>query len=873
MALIEVKRLYLEKKFQEGIMELERIMNGENDNISLIFYKILFLYRNKGFHEGFKYCKQILELEEKNHLIMTNEQKKWIKEKKIILRQRFTTFVPEQLRFRIDNKVECTPLKFSWLHEVGVCMSSQIFKQHLPALNFLDIKGAIFIANPDQPAPTIFQGTEIQNMVVYKKDKDTPLTNVQLDTINDFIENIIERGNQVVVYDVDDSIDVTFVGYSFFVRQGPSGITEKSIKSYYSPYAFVQLIKNKFNALRQDLPSSYLTAIDDYIKYSQKKYTDFIASKRNYNTFPTVKVIPQEELLTGEQDPINMVITEKLDGWQCNFYNDLVFAKYNPARQGDYEPIRKLYEKIKGNYEKYNIPKTYIIFGEAMLKVKQIAYSALDSIYYVFDVFDTINKYWLSWDDVVDVATKLGLKTVPVVFKGRITPYELLSNLTNFMDKPSVYSTVSCPCPKEGVILRHMEEKKTYNIYYRTEIYKVISHDFESKHFYNIVDCPIDQHIIENNKEDSYDITDYPKFLMVVGSRCSGKTSFVTNLAKSNKRWKVFDFQGYSTEQEHLFKTAVIDPNASIITDFNIFTDKGREEYLNKVGAFYKSVLVYFDFPQEECMARAKMIGKSKEYLDSFSIYEKSFQKPLPAEKFQHKYVVRNVLEANRLLEKWGAKKLEFNEIELIPESSDDESTDNSISNESYEVKPPKINHLFDLRDIYLSSKSSIPEDEQLIDPNEQIDFISKDVTVEEFTDGKYFWIAKNDHDKIVCSDDEQLRIWINNHGKFNDLDSKYVLWGIWVDDVRPIWHNFFVIGFRDKETNTFCSRQETYRMAREMELCTLPKMDHGRYTHFPEYCRLKGNSSLFNDKSKVKKILVFRDKEFSGSMAQINFE
>lgn len=861
MDIAEVKRLYLEKKFGEGIMEIERVMNGENKNIPLIFFKILFLYRVNGFHEGYKYCKQILYLAEKNLIILNNDQKKWVNEMKITLRQKFVSNDPVQLRFRINDKIECTPLKFSWLHEVGVCMSSLIFKEHIPALKFLDVGGVVFIANPDQKSPTIFQGTGIQSMVVYKKDKDTPITNVQLDTVNDFIENIIETGNQVVIYDQEDSIDVTFVGHTFFVRHSVSGITRKSIKSYYSPFSFLSMIKQKFNFRRQELPIEYEIAVNDYIKHSECRYKKYTDIKKNYDTFPIIKSIQQESLLTGSQDPIDMIITEKLDGWQCNFFNDMIFAKHVLARQRVYDPIKKLYEKIKCNYEKHNIPKTHIIFGEAMLRVKNITYSRLDSIYYVFDIFDTEKNLWLSWKEIVDIATKLGLKTVPVVFKGLATPCELLTKLSKFMDLPSVFSTSSSPCQKEGVVLRHTESRKATNLNYRDGINKIISHDFKST-IYNILDCPIEQ-IIMNDEQDLYEVVDYPKFMMVIGSRCSGKTSFVTNLAKSNKRWKVFDFQGYNTEKERLFKDAVSDPNTSIITDFNIFTEKGRDDYLNKVGFHHKSVLVYFDFPKEECLKRAKMLGKSIDYFNSFAIYNRSFQHPLPTEKFQHKYAVKNLYEVNRLLDKWGAKKLEFKELELISESSDDES---------FEITLPKIDHLFDLKDMKLSSKSSVPEDEKLLNPHEQIDFISKDVTIEEFTDGKYFWIARNENGEMNCSDDKKLKTWINIHGKLKELESKYVLWGIWVDDVSPVWPNFFVIGFRDKETYTFCSRQNTYRMAKEMELCTLPKIDHGRFTHFPDYCRLKEKSSMINNKSKVKKILVFQDKETTGSVVQVNF-
>jgi hypothetical protein len=104
-----------------------------------------------------------------------------------------------------------------------------------------------------------------------------------------------------------------------------------------------------------------------------------------------------------------LVLTEKLDGQNNCFRKDGIFARSHASVSvlpWD-KPMRERWELIRhdlGDYE---------IFGENMYGVHSIAYSKLDSYFYVFAV--RVKDIWLSWDEVEEVAELFGFPVVPKI--------------------------------------------------------------------------------------------------------------------------------------------------------------------------------------------------------------------------------------------------------------------------------------------------------------------------------------------------------------------------------------------------------------------------------------------------------------------------
>ena len=108
-----------------------------------------------------------------------------------------------------------------------------------------------------------------------------------------------------------------------------------------------------------------------------------------------------------------VVVTEKLDGECTTMYRD-----YLHARALDYAPhpsrdrVRALHGAIA-----HDIPEGWRVCGENVYAVHSIAYDALPAHFLVFSIWNARNEC-LPWDETVLWATLLGLKTVPVLYRG-----------------------------------------------------------------------------------------------------------------------------------------------------------------------------------------------------------------------------------------------------------------------------------------------------------------------------------------------------------------------------------------------------------------------------------------------------------------------
>ena len=102
-----------------------------------------------------------------------------------------------------------------------------------------------------------------------------------------------------------------------------------------------------------------------------------------------------------------LILTEKLDGQNNCFNKHGVFARSHaaPTQHPWDKPLRDRWELIKNDLNDLEI------FGENMYGIHSIAYTELESYFYVFAVRE--GDTWLSWEEVTFYAGLLDFPTVP----------------------------------------------------------------------------------------------------------------------------------------------------------------------------------------------------------------------------------------------------------------------------------------------------------------------------------------------------------------------------------------------------------------------------------------------------------------------------
>lgn len=103
----------------------------------------------------------------------------------------------------------------------------------------------------------------------------------------------------------------------------------------------------------------------------------------------------------------DLVVTEKLDGQNNCFSQHGLFARSHaaPTQHAWDKPLIQRWQLIKNDLQDLEI------FGENMYGIHSIAYSQLESYFYVFAVRQ--NGVWLSWEEVKFYAQLFDFPTVP----------------------------------------------------------------------------------------------------------------------------------------------------------------------------------------------------------------------------------------------------------------------------------------------------------------------------------------------------------------------------------------------------------------------------------------------------------------------------
>ncbi len=108
-----------------------------------------------------------------------------------------------------------------------------------------------------------------------------------------------------------------------------------------------------------------------------------------------------------------VIISEKLDGENCNFYNNYYHARSIDSQHHQSRNwIKNFHSQIS-----HNIPKGWRICGENLYAKHSIFYNNLKSYFYMFSIWNDKNEC-LNWEETIEWSYLLGVEFCPILYDG-----------------------------------------------------------------------------------------------------------------------------------------------------------------------------------------------------------------------------------------------------------------------------------------------------------------------------------------------------------------------------------------------------------------------------------------------------------------------
>lgn len=107
------------------------------------------------------------------------------------------------------------------------------------------------------------------------------------------------------------------------------------------------------------------------------------------------------------------VVTEKMDGGNLTMMRDDFYARSLDSKSQPWDsPAKALWASLR-----HDIPEGWRVSGESLYARRSVAYDALDAFFLVFGMWDEDGAL-LDWDTTAEMTELLGLRTVPVLYRG-----------------------------------------------------------------------------------------------------------------------------------------------------------------------------------------------------------------------------------------------------------------------------------------------------------------------------------------------------------------------------------------------------------------------------------------------------------------------
>ena len=167
---------------------------------------------------------------------------------------------------------------------------------------------------------------------------------------------------------------------------------------------------------------------------------------------PFSQGIQSDDIILSYEDSLpvlqeEVIVTEKVDGGNCCVHDGMVYARStnSEATHPSFGPIKQLAAQVC-----YLLPGNIQLFGENMFGIHSIEYDGLTSFFYIFAVLEEGRNWW-AWDKVEELASEIGVPTVPVVYRGQVGSLDALKQLIEM--EMAAKSRIGS-CHPEGFVVR-----------------------------------------------------------------------------------------------------------------------------------------------------------------------------------------------------------------------------------------------------------------------------------------------------------------------------------------------------------------------------------------------------------------------------------
>lgn len=146
-----------------------------------------------------------------------------------------------------------------------------------------------------------------------------------------------------------------------------------------------------------------LRLFSPYVKYPRTYHLPWSSPGKDDRMIKDVGFFEGEEV----------IVTLKMDGENTNLYTNYFHARsINSGSHPSQSWVKSLHAKMG-----YNIPEEWRVCGENLFAKHSIHYKNLESYFMTFSIWNNLNEC-LSWDDTIEWSELLGLKMVPVLYRG-----------------------------------------------------------------------------------------------------------------------------------------------------------------------------------------------------------------------------------------------------------------------------------------------------------------------------------------------------------------------------------------------------------------------------------------------------------------------
>lgn len=127
-----------------------------------------------------------------------------------------------------------------------------------------------------------------------------------------------------------------------------------------------------------------------------------------------------DDLIAQGTEPFvgrRVIVSEKMDGENTTLYRDHIHARSVDSR---HHPSRDWVKALHGRVA-FQIPEGWRLCGENLYAVHSVPYETLPSYFMLFSIWDESNRC-VGWDETLEWAELLGVRTVPVLYDGVFDP-------------------------------------------------------------------------------------------------------------------------------------------------------------------------------------------------------------------------------------------------------------------------------------------------------------------------------------------------------------------------------------------------------------------------------------------------------------------